>query len=192
MNYPTIISAVNVGQTTQINGTLDFLNPANVKVEIFKSNNNNFFQHGGAIEYIGSTLVNPNGTWSFSTNLISSADVITATATDTMGNTSEFNAIQSITVSVPTVSQSDDFNIYPMPVNNTFTISYPLDKTSDLLISIYSVEGKKVADLYNQTAMQGENRFTFNVDYLHLKPGMYFVKVARDLQMEKTLKFIKN
>ncbi len=192
MNYPTIISAVNVGQTTQINGTLDFLNPANVKVEIFKSNNNNFLHHGGAIEYIGSTLVNPNGTWSFSTNLISSADVITATATDTMGNTSEFNTIQSITVGVPTISQSDDFNIYPMPVNNTFTLSYALDKPSDLLISIYSVDGKKVADLYDQTAMQGENRFTFNVDYLHLKQGMYYVKIARDQRMEKTLKFIKN
>jgi parallel beta-helix repeat protein len=192
MNYPTITSAVNVGPTTQINGTLDFSGPTNVKVEIFKSNNSNFFQHGGAIEYIGSTLVNPDGTWSFSTNLISSADVITATATDTMGNTSEFNAIQSITVGAPTASQSEDFSIYPMPVNNSFTLSYTLDKSSDLIISIYSVDGKKIANLYDQTAMQGENQFTFNVDYLHLKQGMYFVKIVRDQRMEKTLKLIKN
>lgn len=192
MNFPTITSAVNVGQTTQINGTLDFLNPGSVKIEIFKSNNNNIFQHGGAIEFIGSALVNPDGTWSFNTNLISSADVITATATDTMGNTSEFNANHSITVGVSTVSKSNEFNIYPMPVNNSFTLLYTLDDPSNLLISIYTVDGKKVADLFNQSALPGENRFTFNIDYLHLNQGMYFLKISQNQQIKKTINIIKN
>jgi len=194
MNYPSITSAVYVSGfgTTQINGTLDFVNPTNVKVEIFKSNNNNILQHGGATEFIGSTLVNQNGTWSFSTNKLSSSDDITVTATDTMGNTSEFSAIQPIILGIESVSKSTDCSIYPMPVNNTFTITYTFDKSSKLFVSIYSIDGKKVSDLYNQSALQGGNKMTFNIEKLHLNKGIYFVKMADDNGVIKTFKMIKN
>lgn len=194
MNYPVITSAVYVSGigTTQINGTLDFVNPTNVKVEIFKSNNNNILQHGGATEFIGSTLVNQNGTWSYSTNKLSSSDDITVTATDTMGNTSEFSAVQPLLLGVESISKSIDCSIYPMPVNNIFTITYTFDKSSNLFVSIYSIEGKKVSDLTPQSALQGENRMTFNIEKLHLNKGIYFVKMADDNGVIKTFKLIKN
>jgi titin len=194
MNSPTILSAnYTTGfETTQINGTLDYTNPINAKVEVFKSNNSNMFQNGSATKYIGTATVNQDGTWSLTTNLIFPADMLTATATDTMGNTSEFSSTHILTVGINKNELSKDCNIYPMPVSSSFTLEYSIEKQTVLLISILSIDGKKIVDIYNQTVPQGDNLFTFNIDNLQLKSGMYLVKISDNKSAGKVLRFIKN
>ncbi|MCZ2337542.1 MAG: hypothetical protein LC127_04945 [Chitinophagales bacterium] len=93
MNYPVILNAAYdpLSDGIYISGTMDcatYGGPQGLRIELFKSDGANFFNHGGAQQYLGYTIVNnSSGTWDFIGTGATQGDKITATATDIKGNT---------------------------------------------------------------------------------------------------------
>ena len=70
LNYPVIQSVfLDWHGISTITGTMDYTihgGPVGIRIELFKSNGANTFNHGGATAYLGDTIiVNSSGNWSF-------------------------------------------------------------------------------------------------------------------------------
>ena len=92
-NYPVINSVVSTGSTVSITGTLESVAGQPFTVEFFSNSNT----PGEGEKFLGSANVVTNGfgTGSFSETFVAAVPaghVISATATDALGNTSEFSA----------------------------------------------------------------------------------------------------
>jgi hypothetical protein len=102
-NFPVLSSAnVKSGQTT-ISGTLNRSPKASFRVEFFSSDACDSSGFGEGANFLGSAnvTIDMSGNASFAVTLSvesSAGQVVTATATDPNGNTSEFSACQSIAV----------------------------------------------------------------------------------------------
>jgi len=66
------------------------------------------------------------------------------------------------------------FSISPNPANDKSTISYSLNKTEDVTISMYDISGKLVKVIFDQNQDAGNYNLPF---YTNVKPGVYFVKM---------------
>lgn len=111
-NFPVLTSAVSDGITTLIRGTLDSSPGATFSIEFFASPSCDSSGYGEGQTFLGATSVttDASGRASFQVLVASGAAnrVVTATATDSAGNTSEFSACVSATFaslpsSVPTL-----------------------------------------------------------------------------------------
>jgi CSLREA domain-containing protein len=101
-NFPVLSS---VSATGVVNGALDSLvaNTAYpVRIEFFANTACDASGNGEGEVYLGSTTVNAPGNFTANLTLVSGKNFITATATDSDGNTSEFSACQQVNVP-PTV-----------------------------------------------------------------------------------------
>jgi hypothetical protein len=93
---------------------------------------------------------------------------------------------------VPTYTGIDDnqgklnFSVSPNPVNSQSTISYSLDKSEDVTISLYDINGKLVKVLLDQNQNAGSYNLPLSVK---VKPGVYFVKMytGRTQHVERVL-----
>jgi hypothetical protein len=94
-NYPTILAAGPVGTSTGVAGTLNALPSTTFTVDFYSSPVADPSGHGQGQRYLGSTTVTTdsmgNGAFSLLMPAVGAGDVITATATDPSGNTSEFS-----------------------------------------------------------------------------------------------------
>ena len=93
-NYPVLTAAVN-GSTTTIGGTLTSVASKTFTVELFASPTADASLFGEGATLVGTLTVttNSSGASSFSfppAGLVRAGQAITATATDSAGNTSEF------------------------------------------------------------------------------------------------------
>ncbi len=111
MNFP-VISTVNYvgGSQYHLVGTMDYnINEFPITVEIFKSNNESS-EHGGATAYLGSTNVRNDGTWDTTVTIPGDQGTqrvyFTTTATNTLGDTSEFSLNYSVGGSDPQIQYS--------------------------------------------------------------------------------------
>lgn len=147
MNFP-VIQNVNmnlISGITSISGIIDHTvngGPGGIKIELFKSDNN-ISGYGQGKEFIGSAIVNASGNWSFSCAGLSPSDIITSTATDLSGNTSEFSLNSNITVGIIEIEFVDNMLLYPNPCNGEINITLDnQNKWNELLIM--NVIGKEV------------------------------------------------
>ena len=67
--------------------------------------------------------------------------------------------------------------IWPNPVSNYFIIPLDLKIPSDVIIQLYSVEGRKISDIYNNFLPQGYNEIRIQRAGLHIKGGWYFLRI---------------
>ena len=65
---------------------------------------------------------------------------------------------------------------YPNPFNPVTTIRYSLEKTSDISINVYNLNGKLVETLYTGNKPAGEYSITWNAS--NLASGVYFYKLV--------------
>jgi len=65
------------------------------------------------------------------------------------------------------------FQVFPNPAQDNFNISFDLDKTSDVGVSLYNAIGKRVQYLSNTTYLSGQNNIQMNTSTL--PSGVYFV-----------------
>ena len=73
---------------------------------------------------------------------------------------------------------ADGFNLfqnYPNPFNPTTTLSYQLPKASNVVLKVYDVLGKEVAELVNENKSAGIYSVNFNAS--NLPSGLYFYKI---------------
>jgi len=114
-NYPVLSAALSDGISTLIQGTLDSLPATTFTIEFFASPSCDSSGNGEGQTFLGETSVTTDafGKASFQVSVPSGSgnQVVTATATDPTGNTSEFSACVGVTFatlpsSVPTLDVS--------------------------------------------------------------------------------------
>ena len=76
---------------------------------------------------------------------------------------------------------------YPNPFNPVTTISYGLPIDSEISLTIYDVEGKKITTLTNGIQTAGDHTVEWNAS--SYPSGVYFVKLNAD-QFTQTQKLI--
>jgi hypothetical protein len=96
-NFPVLTSVMSVGNNTTIQGTLNSAPNKTFQIDFYSNAALDPSGHGEGAVYFGTTSVNTNGTGNGTFNAsfpapLASGRVITATATDENGNTSEFSA----------------------------------------------------------------------------------------------------
>ena len=84
---------------------------------------------------------------------------------------------------------SDNFNLntYPNPFNETTTVSYTLNKSQNITMSVYDILGNVVLDVLNDNKPQGEHTLVINRG--SLQSGIYLLKLTGDngLQVNKKI-----
>ena len=77
------------------------------------------------------------------------------------------------------LAQGETIMAYPNPVNSQTTIEFSLDVTAKTTVSVYALDGKEVAQLYNGTAEAGE-LYTIPFDVTYLPNGVYMATLRTD------------
>jgi titin len=99
-NFPVITTAFLSGSSTRVIGTLNSTASTPFTVDFYSSPACDSFGNGEGSTYLGSTTVTTGGTCDGSFSVLVPAPasgVVTATATDPLGNTSEFSACTALT-----------------------------------------------------------------------------------------------
>lgn len=172
MNYPIIQSGnLNTGTgVTTISGNIDYAingGPAGIKIELFKADN------GQGKEFIGSALANTSGNWTFDCIGLSSSDLITATATDLFGNTSEFYFDSSLLTHLSPMTKEDAFTVYPNPTNAAIEIAMNDVALNNATFKILDVQGRVVYQSVLTTRIA-------KIDLGRQAKGIYFIRVQKE------------
>ena len=107
---------------------------------------------------------------------ISDGLVVVATHGNGMWSTNitDINQISGIN-SVKSLTSPLQLRNYPNPANNFTTIAFNLPKETNLSVTIYDINGKIIADLYNGVNQAGLVTTQFNTS--NLESGVYFCHV---------------
>ncbi len=73
-----------------------------------------------------------------------------------------------------------NMSIYPNPTNQTSTVSYHLNKKSNVKISLVDVLGKKILDVSNNNQPEGDYSVLISKQEHNLNNGIYFIKFSVD------------
>lgn len=184
LNYPEIQTVNYDGNSgvTTITGIMDYsinAGPLGIKVELFISYNTQ------GKEYIGNTLVDASGNWTFVCSCLSSTDKVTATATDLLGNTSEFYYDPSLITdaSILSILDSSKLVIYPNPVKE---ILYVLGLTPNFSgeVTVYTMIGQKVIS-------EKQEGSQLAIDTKELSKGIYLLQLKSKNGESELRKFNK-
>jgi hypothetical protein len=91
-------------------------------------------------------------------------------------------------VAVKIKSAFEDLTIFPNPVEGIGYLTFNASVTSNFIVEIYDVAGKKVVS-ENYTTAKGSNTFTLNTEAL--SQGMYFLNLNNGVE-STTVKFVKD
>jgi hypothetical protein len=100
-NYPVLTSVSSDGTSTHIQGTLNSVSSTDYRIEFFVNDACNSFGNGDGKTFIGFATATTNGSCTAPVDVVlpvgvDASQVVTATATDPGGNTSEFSACQPL------------------------------------------------------------------------------------------------
>ncbi|MGQ9560305.1 MAG: T9SS type A sorting domain-containing protein [Candidatus Oleimicrobiaceae bacterium] len=117
-------------------------------------------QDGQGAIYEGTTTADASGSWVFSKPEGLTGLYVTATATDTNGNTSEFSAPVRLEVDVEEKIGSTPtafvlHSAYPNPFNGETKILYQLPKSFHITLEIYNLLGQRICTLVNEKQPAG-------------------------------------
>jgi CSLREA domain-containing protein len=136
-NFPVLNSAASNGVTTAVTGTLNSTASTSFRVEFFSNPTCDAAGNGEGAQLLGSADVvtdgNNNATINVSLPNVAVGQVITSTATDPSGNTSEFSACRAVVAATYTLSgRVTNENAQPLPnVNVTLSGSASAATTTD-------------------------------------------------------------
>jgi len=166
---PPVLTSVSA---SEIKGTAG----ANQIIEIFADSGD----EGQA--FIDSTVTDLQGSFSLLVSGLPDLPYITATARDSMGNTSEFSSSFTVTSIEDGAVTPDHYLLqnYPNPFNPSTKINYELPIANYVELSIFNVLGHKVTTLISEKQVSGEHNvewdaanFASGVYYYRLKAGEY-------------------
>jgi parallel beta-helix repeat protein len=142
MNHP-VIQHVAYDPSSQgfwTYGIIDTQTPEGTVIELFVADENQFGRGEGKT-FIGKAIANSAGEWFFYGEGIADGELLTATATDITGNTSEFCPNLAVTVSVKESSTLNTILLYPNPVKDDFYVESNAPVKS---IRIFSQNGSEI------------------------------------------------
>lgn len=84
--------------------------------------------------------------------------------------------VNESSVGIKETSSASDFSIYPNPVKDKFYMNYFVSSDSKVQISVYTLDGKKVASLSDKKQPAGTYSEQFNVKDI-LTKGVYIVEL---------------
>jgi len=158
--------------------------PANSTVEIFADENNQ-----GAM-FLGSVTADGSGNYNFSDEFPEELN-ITATATDSEGNTSEFSqAMQTLVQDQNSEQLPQEFKLYqnsPNPFNPQTTIGFSLPLDSYVELEVYSISGQKITTLVKEKMKKGIHNIQFKADNLPSGVYLYCIKTDTFVQVKKMM-----
>lgn len=137
-NFPVLTSAASGGGTTTIQGTLDSTAVSTFRIEFFSSPLCDGSGNGQGAVFLGATNVSTNAACVANINVnvgiaVPVGQVVTATATDSGNNTSEFSACVTV-VAGPSCAITCPANVFnftgPSSINCKAPVSYSAPATS--------------------------------------------------------------
>ncbi len=201
-NYPVLTSALTSNGNIEIQGTLNSNPNMDFSIEFFSNADSDTSDYGEGESYIGSTAVttDANGDANFTVNYqvqIPAGQFITATASDSNGNTSEFSRsieVQSTSgISDDMAEIPDQFILlqnYPNPFNPSTVIRYQLATSTDVELTVYNLLGQRVRTLVNSRKPAGTHQVEWNGkddDDQKVPSGIYWyqLKTSTSSQVRK-------
>jgi len=129
-------------------------------------------------KFLGATIADAGG--SFIWNGTPLGPKLTATCTDSVGNTSQFSVAAVVTgIRLLTPGDiPDGFALaqnYPNPFNPMTTIHYQLSTISDVRLTVHDLLGREVAVLVNERREAGVHEVTFDGSFL--ASGVYLYRL---------------
>lgn len=153
-NFPVLTSATSSGGTTNITGTLNSAPNSMFRVEFFASDPDPLGLPAEGQQFLGSAnaLTDANGNAILNSSLsvsVSNGRIVTATATDAIGNTSEF----SVGVVVPTQATPPTISINDVAVfegnagsaNAVFTVTLSAASVATVTVDFTTANGSAAA-----------------------------------------------
>jgi len=185
-NCPDLVSAQG-GNSLAVQGRLNSVPNAVFSLEFFATPVSGSLAPGEGQTYVGSTSVKTDGNGDVSFNAMFSIPVspgraISATVTDSAGNTSEFSAPL---VTVTGVGEPPETALpyetallqnYPNPFNPKTGIRFEVSGVSDVKLAVYDLLGRKVVVLVNERKAPG--RYEVSFDGSGLASGAYIYRLT--------------
>lgn len=142
LNFPEIETVFynSITNETTISGTMDYTigNVSAIKIELFESDN------WQGKRYLGSTFPDNQGEWTWTTMNLTESALVTATATDELGNTSEFYVDFTTLSSGFYKNEEAQIILFPIPTNDFLTIELPSEEWENKQVAVYNYQGKQV------------------------------------------------
>lgn len=100
-----------------------------------------------------------------------------------------FTLTRGLPSGISNVSNIHAVSVYPVPFAQTLNADLYLNASSPLTITLLSMEGQAIKELYSGSAAQG--RFSRSFEIGDISAGVYFVKIqsGNDAKVIKVLKF---
>ena len=160
-DYPVLAIATDHGGMTGILGTLSGTAGTLYTVQFFANPTSDPSGYGQGKNYIGSAMVLTDATGNAAFNLQFTSQpgaVVTATATDPNGNTSEFSAdIEAVNKAV--VAQND---AYRVDLNTTLTVATPGVQANDIALGdTPAVSNVVVKPAHGKVTLAADGSFTY-------------------------------
>jgi len=188
INFPVITSALYVSPQTTISGTVDIdTDPTQAFVEVFQAMSDPS-GYGEGMGFLGSTNPDAAGNWSLSVTGLIAGDMVTATTTDMLRNTSEFG------LNVAVVSSVEEERVRaplryaltqnsPNPFSDVTKIRFSIMQTTYIDLIVYDVSGRCVKVL--ATGLYSAGTYTvywdgFDENNQPVPSGVYFYGLATD------------
>jgi hypothetical protein len=96
--------------------------------------------------------------------------------------TSKIAVYSPTTIGIDEITSNTSFSIFPNPVNDVINISLSNNSNGNVKASLYSIAGEKVADLFDETVLNGAIVKSIAVSQSWAK-GIYFIRIE---QQERT------
>lgn len=120
-------------------GIIDTQQPEGTAIEIFISDGNTY-DRGEGKTFLGRTTASSAGEWMFYLQGAETGDLLTATATDIQGNTSEFSPNFMVITGIGNSEQNQVVRVYPNPASDVVYIETEIPVTSLKLIDMKGAE----------------------------------------------------
>lgn len=130
------------------------------------------------ITWLGSTTVDIDNTFSLTIDTCT-CDYIAATATDPLGNTSEFsNGLETEVTAVMEADLMHSVSVSPNPFHQITTISFSLREAQSVELKVYDFSGREVSTLTEGRLTAGEYHYDWHTDLD--TGGMFFYQLKGD------------